>query len=115
MQQNELSKISPVSLVVLAVVVFVSSTVSIFVNRLFNNADILADDHSTLANIVKTVDSIIETVDGKVDEKRYTADTEQIKKDIEEMKKNNQEMRLDIKTLLSRKQVFLDSAILNNQ
>lgn len=43
----------------------------------------------------------------KLDKNIYTTDVGPMKDDIREMKQ-------DIKTLLSRKQVFLDSAILNN-
>lgn len=105
MQQNELSKISPVSLFVLAIVVFVSSTVSIFVNRLFNNADILADDHSTLANIVKTVDSIIKTVDGKVDKDIYNVEQKAILEKLDAVAKNQE---IIVQLLTNRKQVYLE-------
>ena len=88
----------------MAVVVFLSTTVSILVNRIFNSSDTLTNDHFTLANLSKTVESIIVSVNGKVDEKVYQADQRNINDKLTAIEKKQDATLKMIEAIANRQQ-----------
>jgi hypothetical protein len=82
----------------LAVSIIVTTLVSGVVGGVFGAVGVLTTDHFILANAVERINSVEK---GKLDISTYDANIEPIRRDITEMK-------ADIKTLLSRRQVYLD-------
>jgi hypothetical protein len=82
----------------LAATVLITTIVAGVVGGIFGAISVLTADHFILAD---TVERVFAVEKGKLDTSVYSANLDPMKMDIIEMK-------ADIKTLLSRRQVYLD-------